>query len=128
MRSLNDKEFIIVEIKQHDIEKKEYGQIENLLNTVKTDHDRYHQTLHFIFDGYNQNPREIFEIEAIRQWTTGLVKKYPEILYFMENEQCGFQNVLLCIGKVEKQLNVGKEVLLNLNLEPILYQQIIRWT
>lgn len=125
MRQPHEKEFIIIEIKKHDIEKKRFQQVEDLFNTLKSDHDRYFQTLHFVFDGYNHDPREIFEIEAIRQWTLELIKKYPEVLFFMEYEQRGFQNIILCIGVVEKQVELGKETLLHVSLEPELYKGIM---
>ncbi len=87
--------------KHSDIQQLNLSKLEKVLEYVRVEPLQHHDTIHLIFDGYNSDPREIFEIEEIRAWVEKLVLTYPDILYYLEAKLHGLQNIILCLSEVE---------------------------
>lgn len=46
----------------------------------------YRASVSMLFDGYNDDPREVFEIDEIRKWSEKLINRYPHVLYFLTDD------------------------------------------
>lgn len=56
--------------------------------------------LQIVFDGYYDDPREIYAIPEIRNWVEKLVYTYPDVLYYLDEEHQGLDNILLCLSDI----------------------------
>jgi hypothetical protein len=91
MYQLQGKDFIIVQIGKKEVEQDDYNQVEALLTKLEKDTNHYFQTAHFIFDGYEHDAREIFEIPAICEWVTGLLKQYQKYSITLSSKKQAFK-------------------------------------
>lgn len=48
------------------------------------------------FHGYDQNPHELFEIAAVREFVYALDKQFPYWLYFLSKHWLGLQCIVYC--------------------------------
>ncbi|WP_338657355.1 hypothetical protein V6B14_22505 (plasmid) [Sporosarcina psychrophila] len=127
MDALTKKEFIIIEVnKQDDIEAMDLSKMSHWLKQMRLDPERYHNTLHLIFEGYDQDPKEIYEIKAIRDWVEKLIYTYPDVLYFLEEQLNGLQNILLCLAEFVsiKKMPGAVVSILELNLNTYIQAEI----
>jgi len=127
MDALTKKEFIVIELnKQDDVEAMDLSKMSHWLNQMRLEPERYHNTLHLIFEGYDQDPKEIYEIKVIRDWVEKLIYTYPDVLYFLEEQLNGLQNILLCLSEfVSIKKMPGKVVsILELNLNVYIQARI----
>lgn len=51
----------------------------------------------FLFNEYDDDPRELYEVPEVRKWLTRLIKSKPNILYFLNEEAGTLRLVLSCI-------------------------------
>ena len=109
--------FIIFNISKHEILTKDISQIQNALkNILERQPLDYFASTHIIFGGYDNDNREIFEIQEIREWALFLLKSHPEILFYTNKELSGFQNLLLCVSKVKKEFVLRDRMALHVEL------------
>ncbi len=48
------------------------------------------------FEGYEDDPREVFEIEEVRAFVRRLDEKFPFWLYFLDKRTTGLQAITMC--------------------------------
>ncbi|HQT64291.1 MAG: hypothetical protein B7Z75_04605 [Acidocella sp. 20-57-95] len=56
----------------------------------------YFEKLDISFYGYDQDPRELFEIPEVRKYVYKLDEKFPYWLFFLSKSHFGLQCLLLC--------------------------------
>lgn len=105
------KDFIIIEVTQSEVAKLSFETINELLVSFNEKPEQYRDTVHLIFGGYDHVSSEIFEIKEIREWVGILIDMHPEILFYLEEEQCGLQNMLLCISENRVMKKIPNAVL-----------------
>lgn len=60
-----------------------------------------------LFDGYNYDPREIYQIPQIRNFVRKLYEKHPYFIYFMNDADNNDYLLLACLGKLN---NVSRNI------------------
>ena len=61
------------------------------------------------FMGYDDMPQEIYEIKDIRLFVEKLFRKYPYILYFINNFESNSGLLLACIADIRMQVDVNRK-------------------
>jgi hypothetical protein len=56
----------------------------------------YFERLDVAFDGYNNDPRELFEIPEVREYVSILDSQFPYWLFFLTKKGLGLQCIMLC--------------------------------
>lgn len=62
------------------------------------------------FNGYDFDPREVYQIPEIRKWTSRLLTNVPHLFYFLSSEAYCIRIFFLCLADTERR--VGEEVTL----------------
>ena len=60
--------------------------------------------LDFVFDGYDDDPREVYQIPEIRNWVDLALRDIPHLTYFLYlgSEAQGIQTIVSCLGRAKK--------------------------
>lgn len=87
--------------RKEEVEKKNFKGITKLLKTMEKLGTQSRQTVTITFSGYDHIADEIFEIDDIRKWVNLLLFRYPQILYYINVETEGLQNLLICYCDIE---------------------------
>ncbi|WP_040951743.1 hypothetical protein [Gorillibacterium massiliense] len=53
--------------------------------------------LQLSFEGYDSDPREVFEIKEIRDWLSRILSSVPHLFYFLSSENDNMQIAFSCI-------------------------------
>jgi hypothetical protein len=76
--------------------------ISSALNVLKSLFDSpevarsYRERVDIAFDGYNDDPRELDEIEEVRQYVQMLDQQFPFWLFFLSKHMLGLQCIVFC--------------------------------
>ncbi len=62
---------------------------------------RFQGSVSVSFDGFNHDPREIYEIPKIRRFCAELDKHFPYWLYFLSMEDSSLKTMAFCLCTVE---------------------------
>lgn len=62
------------------------------------------------WSGYDNDARELYEIEQARKFASELYEASPFIFHFLSSELKSFQLFLLQLSKVEKQYQAGNQI------------------
>ncbi len=92
---IEKKSFKLVEISKKELENNDYNQIKQFLFNYMIDKDSVeenYQKLIISISGYDNDSRELFEIESFRNYVRGILKKFPDIIWFL-NIEMDFQFV-----------------------------------
>ena len=95
------------------------GTLSGLLDTDATVR-RFRGRVNVSFDGFNDDPREIYEIPEIRRFCAELDARFPYWLYFLSTEDSSLKMMTFCLCRVEKQ-GPGLVMLNNTDLGQFLY-------
>ncbi|MBF0235186.1 MAG: chlororespiratory reduction 6 domain-containing protein [Desulfamplus sp.] len=57
----------------------------------------YMEKVDIAFYGYNNDPRELYEIPEVRNYVNKLDEQFPYWLYFFSKKYLGLQAILLCL-------------------------------
>lgn len=52
------------------------------------------------FDGYDYDPREVYEVPEIRKWMARLLTNVPHLFYFMSAENGNLRTVYSCVAPI----------------------------
>jgi hypothetical protein len=84
-----DKKLIIFEIPHDDIVKKDIQRVANALAVLmqtKESVEGARQGIQFVFSGYDDDPRELCEIDEVREYAKELDYYWPYHFYFLADE------------------------------------------
>lgn len=56
----------------------------------------YRERVDIAFDGYNDDPRELDEIEEVREYVQTLDQQFPFWLFFLSKHMLGLQGIVFC--------------------------------
>lgn len=111
MKSNQSNPIIFVKVsRDQDIKRRDFSVISTLIKKLEKEPTRFYNTVHILFSGYEHVDEEVFEIREIRNWIEELVFLHPEILYYLEQEMYGLENIILCISdyKMYTKIQVDK--------------------
>jgi hypothetical protein len=91
---------LIIIVSREEVESSDiasvFGSLSNCLSSKK--YARYFkENIDIAFHGYDDDNRELFEIDAVRDYVRRLDEVFPYWLYFMSKAHLGLQCVLLCL-------------------------------
>ncbi|MBW4080418.1 hypothetical protein [Paenibacillus sp. S150] len=88
----------VLTVSRQDVEK---GRLENYLREFnKYEKKRLRGKVTLIFDGYEQDPREIYQIREITHWVDRLLKNVPYLFYFLSRENYSMRIAFFCLSEV----------------------------
>ena len=112
-----------VVVSRSDVENKDIsatlGTLAGLLDADATVR-RFQGRVNVSFDGFNDDPREIYEMPEIRDFCADLDAHFPYWLYFLSTEDSSLKMMTFCLCRVEKQ-GPGLVLLNNTDLGQFLY-------
>jgi hypothetical protein len=103
---LDEKVFYNIMVSREDIERgniqytlKQFERIEKKKSKART-------SSVILFDGYNDDPREIYEIPEIRSWIRRFLKQKPYFFYFISPVDTSYMKMwLFCLCDVKREGN-----------------------
>lgn len=76
------------------------------------------------FDGYDADPREVYQIPEVRSWANRLLKNIPHLFYFLTPENFSIRIMFLCLVPVI--FRDGEQVAINERKAKLLIEKITR--
>ncbi|KWX70078.1 hypothetical protein [Paenibacillus jilunlii] len=88
----------VLNVSREDVEK---GRLENYLREFKKyEKKRLRGKVTLIFNGYEQDRREIYQIREITNWMDRLLKNIPYLFYFLSRENYSMRIAFFCLSEV----------------------------
>lgn len=56
------------------------------------------------FQGYDSDPREIYQIPEVRKWVARIIKHVPHLFYFLSSEGYDIRLVFFCIANIHSHV------------------------
>ncbi|GFP77723.1 chlororespiratory reduction 6 domain-containing protein [Clostridium fungisolvens] len=127
----DDRKLHLMILNKSYIEALDLQEIDKMLNVFKRHGiKKYRNNIVFQIDGYNDDPREIFEIPEIKAFFKKVFDKYPYMLYFLSNINSNDAWVLACLCNKHQTCSiVGKRNIdLKMQFDNNLLSQILNQT
>ncbi|WP_198015848.1 hypothetical protein [Paenibacillus sp. HW567] len=101
----------VLNVSREDVEQ---GRLERYLREFKKyEKKRLRGKVTLIFDGYGQDPREIYQIREITNWIDRLMKNIPHLFYFLSRENYSMRIAFFClsevVGRAGLEVSITKE-------------------
>ena len=93
-------DFLSVVVDRKDVERCDPGPVLQVLGRLLQDRqtvERFRGRVEVAFYGYDDDPRELYEIQQVRGFVSELDKKFPFWLYFLNLSSGTLVLVLLCL-------------------------------
>lgn len=127
----DDRKLHLMILNKSYIEALDLQEIDKMLNVFKRHGiKKYRNNIVFQIDGYNDDPREIFEIPEIKAFFKKVFDKYPYMLYFLSDINANDAWVLACLCNKHQTCSiVGKRNIdLKMQFDNNLLSQILNQT
>ena len=95
---------LVVVVSRDDVESNNISSTFSALSGLLVDEAtvrRFQGRVKISFDGFNHDPREIYEIPEIRRFCAELDKHFPYWLYFLSMEDSSLKAMTFCLCTVE---------------------------
>ena len=103
--NLNTVDKIVLFIPRNVIEANDHSFVLNIFDEVFRNPaliPKFKNQVTIGFDGYDNDPKEVFEITAVRNYIQQLTTKFPYWLYFLSLDDHSLQIMMLILCKFEK--------------------------
>ena len=100
-----DTDWLGVVVSRDDVESKDISSTLDTLSSLLVDRasvQKYQGRVSISFDGFNDDPREIYEVPEIRRFCTQLDVSFPYCLYFLSMQDPSLKMFAFCLCRVEK--------------------------
>lgn len=97
-----NEKLLIITLSKEEIESQDYSQINHFIvskSKSKDDIMEYLQRFEICIDGYNEDPRELYEIPECRTYVCNLIDSFPEIIWFLNLKANFFPVLTVCYIK-----------------------------
>ncbi len=88
-------------VSKKEVTNKDYKRIINSLEILKEAGTEAKRKLFLVFDGYNDDKREIYEIPEIRDFVKDIYNKYKYLFYFLTTLDNNRSIIYACINNLE---------------------------
>ena len=88
-------------VSKKEVTNKDYKRIINSLEILKEAGREAKRKLFLVFDGYNDDKREIYEIPEIRDFVKDIYNKYKYLFYFLTTLDNNRSIIYACINNIE---------------------------
>lgn len=96
------KALIALDIPREATEAGDMKHLDIVIRQLELERNYAYKCLSITFNGYNDIPDEIYEIDTIRNWCVKAVNRYPHLFYFLTEEiGMGRDTFIPCISDVE---------------------------
>lgn len=92
---------LIHNVTKLEVQKKDYMGIAKLFKVFKELKTEARGKLMLQFAGYEDTPDEIYEIKEIRDYVMGMFQRWPEMFYYITQNDINYKIILACIVDVE---------------------------
>ena len=85
---LSDRDYICIIVEEDDIKRKNYKHLAELINRISSNKmllSRYKEHIDIGIQGYDDDTRELCEIEEVRDWIMDVFAHVPGLSYFLVN-------------------------------------------
>jgi len=92
-------ELTVIVCPRADIEAGNTSEVNHVLRGLLASPDTargYKECVEITFDGYDEDPEELFEKVSVREFVKKLDEEFPFWLYFLSKQHLGLQTLLLC--------------------------------
>jgi len=114
-KMIRNNEMILFQVQKHEINEKNHTRIDQLvgeLNKAKR-HGRSKVSLSFAYD---DDPRELFEIENVCEYVKRTLEKCPHLFYFHIPDQLAFGTFVRCIVGCKVESRTPQSIQLNMDM------------
>ncbi|MNO24676.1 hypothetical protein D3C76_145020 [compost metagenome] len=112
----------VLNVSREDVEK---GRLENYLREFKKyEKKRLRGKVTLIFNGYELDRREIYQIREITNWVDRLLKNVPYLFYFLSRENYSMRIAFFCLSEVVGRS--GVEVSITKELGRRLIEKVVK--
>lgn len=80
---IDGKEILILEVSKEEVVNLQFDRLFNGIKEVDKGPTKGFSSILFSIKGYDEDPRELYEIEKVRRFYARLVKKVPHFLYYV---------------------------------------------
>jgi len=106
---LDPKSLCVLAISKDEILTRDFRRIDEFVKLLHECKTESRQKIMITFMGYDDTPQEIYEIKPIRLFVEKLFRKYPYILYFINNFESNSGLLLACIADIKMQVDVDRK-------------------
>lgn len=112
---LLENKFVAFSVAREEVETFNYERLAFVFSLLKEIKTKAFRKLLITFDGYEDTPEEIFEIDAIKKYMFRLFFNYPHMFYYISTFDLNMKILLACIGDVVKKAEISDNVVKNIN-------------
>jgi hypothetical protein len=88
----------VLNVSREDVEK---GRLESYLREFKKfEKKRLRGNITIIFQGYEQDRREVYQVREITNWIDRLLKNVPHLFYFLSRDNYAMRIAFFCLSEV----------------------------
>ncbi|AIQ59019.1 hypothetical protein [Paenibacillus borealis] len=88
----------VLNVSREDVEK---GRLENYLREFKKyEKKKLQGKITIIFNGYEQDRREVYQVREITNWVDRLLKNVPHLFYFLSRDNYAMRIAFFCLSEV----------------------------
>jgi len=99
----------VLAISKDEILTRDFRRLDKFIKLLQECKTKSRQKIMITFMGYDNTPQEIYEIKAIRLFMEKLFRKYPYILYFINNFESNAGLLLACIADIKMQVDIDRK-------------------
>ena len=100
----------VLAISKDEILTRDFRRLDEFIKLLHECKTSSRQKVMITFMGYDETPQEIYEIKPIRLFVEKLFRKYPYILYFINNFESNAGLLLACIADIRMQVDVDRKL------------------
>ena len=86
MSAQQEFDLIVLAEEREMIERGDISRISEIIHSFHQFAKNYEGNIAFAIDGYDDDPRELYEISEVRRWFAKLDKEFPYMMYFLSEQ------------------------------------------
>ena len=106
---MNFFDLIIHSVNKSEVIKKDTNALNRVLKSLRKDLIKSYCKIMLIFDGYDNDQREIYEIREIRDYVRKLFDENNDLFYFITKMGSLNKVILACISDFQQIKTIGRE-------------------
>lgn len=105
-----DFDAIVCGISKNCIENSNFDEVQIFFETILQEPVKFENKLYLMITGYDDDPRELFEIDEVRQHLSVLDRIFPYWFYFLDKKEMGSNSPMVVITSLLVPLTEIKNV------------------
>ncbi len=128
--SIENIELLVHSISKEEIKTQNIKRINKCIEKLRETISKSYSKLMIVFDGYNNDSREVYEIEEIRKYVSKLFNENEDLFYFLTNIGQNNKILLICMSDFHKiknrdSITVDTEYKINSMLKDRIFKGIL---